>query len=156
MFRVVAAANKVEERDMERIAPGPWQAHGKFVSAPGETDTYSGVVWGTIVVCHPCADTDAEGRFWSTNGSANVHACFIATAGTTAHEVAQMGYDPVEAVRALPELLKQARTLTNEAPSWSYTHGERRDEVERTIGEALINLDAAIDRATNTNQTEEN
>ena len=60
----------------------------------------------------------------AVKGAANAH--LIAAAGTAAHEVAQMGYDPVEAVRALPGLIRDLAHDTD--------HGWVRDWITRAAG----------------------
>ena len=68
----------------EAATPGPWAARTmyslSFVDAAGSTDTYSGVVWGSIAICEETEQTDGEGRVWSTSGSAKANAALIALA----------------------------------------------------------------------------
>ena len=68
----------------KKATPGPWATHRESVLAGGGTDTYSGRVLGAICYCEPTTQTDSEGRTWSTSGSAENNATFIALANPAA------------------------------------------------------------------------
>ncbi len=85
--------------------PGPWQADVSHNSQLIFAQTGSGdehVV--TRVNCNALLEGD-----WKANAK------FIAAAGTAAQEAKEMGYDPQEAVEALPQLLYVADRLRRES-----------------------------------------
>ena len=89
--------------DKTMPTPYPWYAtaYPDDPNADGSWDIlYSAPEHGGMIAWVP----DESDR-------AAADARLIAAAGTAAHEVAQMGYDPVEAVRALPKLLRMAQSI---------------------------------------------
>jgi hypothetical protein len=74
--------------------PGEWQVTETPHSEPGHPDVERYRVYAgkrPIIDGYVLTKEDAD---------------LIAAAGTAAHECAQMGYDPVEAVRVLPEMIR--------------------------------------------------
>jgi hypothetical protein len=117
--------------------------------ARGSIDTWGGGVWGTIAECHHLYDTDADGREWTANGTPDDNARLIAAAGTAAHECAEMGYDPIEAVRALPELichLKRLQRFAEDAPRCDFKEDQTLSWVNYETAEVRKLLDRAAGR----------
>jgi hypothetical protein len=83
-------------------------------------------------VVGPDLETICQTEFWGVSElpETQANAALIAAAGTAAHECAEMGYDPIEVVRALPALLDAAR-LQHEA--WGAC-GQLRDALARAAG----------------------
>jgi hypothetical protein len=84
--------------------PGPWKIrHGVVFSPehyPGDINQIASILASTP----------------NHHDEANANARLIAAAGTAAQEAKEMGYDPQEAVRALPELLKACQKNAERMP----------------------------------------
>ena len=117
--------------DKTMPTPGPWKGtpghpSGKFygVHGPRPVVTFRGIA-------RPCSE----------EGQANAR--LIAAAGTAAHEVAQMGYDPVEAVRVLPELLEMLKHHRATVEKWCHYQGNTQQTFDTHLGP----IDAVLTRA---------
>jgi hypothetical protein len=90
--------------DKTMPTPGPWRVYTERGKARGGRRKV--LAGNYLAICHtyPC---------WNNGRPQSLaNADLIAAAGTAAHECAEMGCDPVEAVGALPrvlELLNEAR-----------------------------------------------
>lgn len=89
------------DKDKAMLPPGPWTLMMNDQETEADIEAADG---------HHVSNFDLGGSFeiggldeWQKEmGVAHL----LTAAGTTAHEVRQMGYDPVKAVEALPELLR--------------------------------------------------
>lgn len=128
---------------LDGVTPGPWRHDGHTgVMASGSVDTYSGVVWATIIRAEQTSETDVERRSWETSGSPDANAHFIAASRelvpAMADRIEELEAKLAKAVEALTEAGKILKNCT-----WStmYFHGQyidREDRVEsysRTIAE---------------------
>ena len=82
--------------DKTRPTPGPWTWRSE--------DLRGGRYY--TVNRHGADDPEPIDLHEDDNGETDAR--LIATAGTAAHEVAQMGYDPVEWIKALPLIVRAA------------------------------------------------
>jgi hypothetical protein len=99
---------------MEGVTPGPWSASGRFVSAIGGVDTCAGAVHGTIIACEETWQSDGEGREWSTSGSADRNAAWVARCTP-------------DNIAALLTVIEQTR---ERAAQWAGDFGRKCYEVE--------------------------
>jgi aldehyde:ferredoxin oxidoreductase len=82
-------------------------------------------------------------------GEKEANARLIAAAGTAAHECAEMGYDPIEAVGALPrvlELLNEARVELGSQALGNMDEPDLSDAADR-VAKNIADLMADICRA---------
>ena len=68
--------------ELERLSAaatvGEWRHDGLAgIHAAGSCDTYSGIVWGTIIRAEALEDNDSEGRHWWASGEPDANAGFI-------------------------------------------------------------------------------
>ena len=74
------------------------------------------------------------------------NALLIAAAGTAAHEVARMGYDPIKAVEALPEIIAWInRVLPLDDAGMDYLNGADRED-----GDGWTDLECILARIKDT------
>jgi len=90
--------------------PGPWECSPQD-GPPGHC--INAQVWDEDGDCVAAIDS------LPNVGEANANARLIAAAGTAAQEAKEMGYDPVDAVEALPELLDSLGALAEINSKWS-------------------------------------
>jgi hypothetical protein len=95
--------------DKTMPTPGPW-VWGVGEDGAGQTvfmvAHHADRFWHALI---PLRDAHDDHHEASLN-EADANARLIAAAGTAAHECAEMGYDPVEAVKALPARIRRAAT----------------------------------------------
>jgi len=88
------------ETDVEPT-PGPWKVEQGTVISQSERGHIKHIA--NLLASHPAAMAECD-----------ANARLIAAAGTAAQEAADMGYDPVAAVEALPELLEALESIAVE------------------------------------------
>jgi hypothetical protein len=77
-----------------------------------------------------------------TEEQQRLHARLIAAAGTAAQEAKEMGYDPVAAVKALPELLFHAKQLL-ESLNQHGPYNPKREEGRVSLQGALASAEGS-------------
>lgn len=116
--------------------PGPWSVFGRCILGAGSTDTYDGVVMGTIAVASELEDSDGDGRNWSAGGSPEANAAFIVRA-CNAHD---------ELVAALKATAGALQSSASERDRIKFT-GQWANLGLRTIGSILDDAQAALAKA---------
>jgi len=110
--------------------PGPWD----FSAQRGEPgNCYNAQVWG------PDGDNIATIESTAPQFNATANARLIAAAGTAAQEAAEMGYDPVAAVEALPKSLKRVHDAIIDLQE-AHTPGKAEDAEEAAVQAATHRL----------------
>ena len=85
--------------------PGPWEVNHDGPCPSVHAKDSSDSIAAVLLSANPSSDRDVE-----------ANARLIVVAGTAAQEAVEMGYDPVAAVEALPELLKACQKSVEGMP----------------------------------------
>lgn len=104
------------DKDEAMPTPGPWNYEVFTARELHEPECYAHI-WAKV---EPSAVASCEG--WDGR-DVEPDAALIAAGGTAAHEVRQMGYDPVKAVEALPRLIEALKYLSIAAQTTGGTAG---------------------------------
>jgi hypothetical protein len=89
--------------DKTMPTPGPWHVHRP------EGKPHRDVLTETQQCVARVRPAYADGKH-----HAKANARLIAAVGTAAHECAQMGYDPIKAVRALPHIMRTFQCISTD------------------------------------------
>jgi hypothetical protein len=125
--------------DKTMLPAGPWTYECYTASDPNEPDNWTHV-WAADVSEAVASSYGFSG--WDTELVGRL----IAAAGTAAHECAQMGYDPVEAVGALPralEMLDEARIELGSQALGNMDEPDLSDAADR-VAKSIADLMADI------------
>lgn len=130
---------------MTKITLGPWVNDNGLVSGRETRDRFAP---------SPSIDIFDAGEWPAElDDEAQANAALIAAAGTAAHKIAEMGYDPIKAVEALPALLVAYGKLVQAAAVvcaqdtgdvWTEDHGWVRPIMDITVNTLETALAGAL------------